>query len=323
MFKNKTLNIIYSILLAVLMWSYVMIEINPQATKTFTEVEVQYLNANDLDAKGLAVYETEKTKVDVVVEGNSNVLNAMTAEDISITVDLFGREKGENFIPIKVQVPEGVRVTSSSVDNALVIIEDKVTNEKELEISIVGVLPSNYKLKSSVLEPFTIEISGAESLVDQVATVVAEVDASAVTREKITLSANVKAYNLEGKEVMGLSFSQNTVKAILEFTIEEESQNEEVASFSFTEADITISNLDENLEALLTETNIYVEVKGTKEDIDNLKKEDIILSVNLSEKVEGTYMIPIVATITKSTSEVIISPVEIHVEIKKKEGEGA
>ncbi len=318
MFNNKTLNVVFSIVLAILLWVFVVVEINPQTSKKFTGVEVQYINANGLDAKDLAVYDAGTVTVDVELEGNSNVLNAMTAADISVTVDLFGREKGENSIPVSVQVPEGVRVASVSPENIQVLIEDKITISKELELNIIGSIPSNYKLSATIFNPTQVNISGPESLVSQVDRAVAEISSESITGEKITVSATVKAYNKEGKEIKGLTISHNTATATLEFTIEETETGEGTVYYYYSSDDISVNNLSENLEAIIEQAQIRVIVTADRSILETIRKEDIILSVNLEDLIEGNYTLDIKTTTALNLTEIVVEPLNIEVEIKTK-----
>ncbi len=321
MFKNKTLNIVISFILAVCLWAFVVIVINPQATKTFEGIEIQFLNQDGLEARGLAVgNSTEVTTVDVVVVGNSNTLNTMTIDDISITADLFNRDKGENSIPIVVQVPEGVNVESLSQDSVIVDIEDNITVDKEVELRIVGSIPTTYKLKTTILDPSRIEISGAESLVEKVEKVEVEVSSDAITSTSVTVVGKVKAYNNEGIEIQGLKFSTNNVNATLEFTEEEKEEEVETVSIQYLSGDISINNLNENYEAAINEENVIVKVTGTKEAIATLKKEDIILSINLDGLSEGTHTVIIKPNTSGIYSKIEVNPQDIEVTITLKEG---
>ncbi len=321
MFKNKTLNIVISLILAVVLWAFVVIVINPQATKTFEGVQVQLLNQDGLQARGLAVDNSiDQATIDVVVEGNSNTLNTMTVEDITITADLFDRNKGENSIPIAVQVPEGVRVQSLSQDNIIVNIEDNITIEEEIELNIIGELPTTYKLKTTILDPSKIEISGAESLVEKVDRVVVEVNAEDITSTSVKVTGAVKAYNSEGIEIQGLKLSSSIINATLEFTVEEIEDELETTSIQYSSEDISVNNLNEELNASISAGNISVKVTGSKEAINDLKKGDILLSVNLDGLSEGTYSVKINSTTNKAYSKIEVSPLNIEVTLTIKEG---
>ena len=320
MFENKSLNIAVSIILAIFIWSFVMIEVNPQTTKTFSDIEVQYLNRNALEGKGLVVYDTGITTVDIILEGNSNDLNALTPEDISVTVDLFGRTEGENSIPVNVQLPEGVKAASVTPKNILVIVEKKVTRKKDVELSILGDIPNKYKLKSATIAPTTIEVIGPESVVSKLAKVVAEVDGSLITSENVTLASEIKTYNKDGKEIKGLILSHNTANATLEFAIEEEADKNIAKTLEYTSGDISTNNLSSELLATFEDKKISVTVEADREIIASMKKEDIILAVNLADLKEGTHTVEVKATSSLGLGEIILKPEKIKVSIGLKEG---
>ncbi len=316
MFKSKTFNIIFSIVLATLLWAYVMININPQATKEFKGIEIEYINANSLSLNNLAVVENENITADIVLEGNINVLNSLTADDISATIDLAGREKGENTIPVSLQLPDGVKIASVSPETVSVVIEEKVEEIYTIDLQIDGSLPSGYKIISSTFTPETVIATGPKSAMDQVENVVAKVNPNDIAISSDSIPATLVAVNKEGVEVPGVTLSEKTSLVRLEYSVDDES-NQTTQTFFFDADDIIINNLNESLTADLGYQSIRVTIKGDTDVMSELEKSDISLSVNLSNLTAGAHSVDVRA-IVNNTTEITIDPSVIDIEINEK-----
>ena len=63
MLRNKNIVRILSLLIAVVLWAYVMGEINPETTIKFKNINVEILNQESLEDRGLALIEDRKSVV--------------------------------------------------------------------------------------------------------------------------------------------------------------------------------------------------------------------------------------------------------------------
>ena len=55
MFQNKTMNLIISLLLSVALWIYVVGEVNPETTKKYDDIKIDFTNEESLAQNGLAL----------------------------------------------------------------------------------------------------------------------------------------------------------------------------------------------------------------------------------------------------------------------------
>ena len=108
--SSRTITIILSVVIALILWSYVIIQVNPTKKETISKIPVQLLNVQTLTARQLAISGDGEYVVDVVVEGRRADIVKIKSEDIVAEADLFGWSKGENYIPVNVKVPSALKI---------------------------------------------------------------------------------------------------------------------------------------------------------------------------------------------------------------------
>lgn len=99
----------------------VVVKIEPKLeNKTFSDVAVEIKNLSEDFSASLA-----KNKVVLVVEGKLSLLESITAGSISAWVDAGGMTEGETTVPVKVDLPEGVKLVSKEPMEIKIIIKNK------------------------------------------------------------------------------------------------------------------------------------------------------------------------------------------------------
>ena len=199
--KNTTIKILAACF-AIIMWVYVMSEVNPRTTKQFSNINVVIKNAQYVENQSLAIIEPQEIKISVKVSGRTNDIFKITEKDIEAYVDLRGISKmGESRVPIYVNSLENVSIDNVYPKDALVILESIVTKDKPVKVQQVGNVKDGYSPGESISKPSTVLVKGPKSLVDSVSHVVATVD---VTNYDKDISVNVpfKAVDDSGKEVI-------------------------------------------------------------------------------------------------------------------------
>lgn len=59
-FSSDTAFRIYSVLIAILLWAFVVYNQNPESTKTVTGITVSYANEAELESQGLVILKSER-----------------------------------------------------------------------------------------------------------------------------------------------------------------------------------------------------------------------------------------------------------------------
>lgn len=78
------------LIIAIFIWSFVMDDVNPEISRTYRNVSVNYSNTSALDRQGLVVMDPESVAVDVKVTGKKSDFGSdkFSASNILARVDL-------------------------------------------------------------------------------------------------------------------------------------------------------------------------------------------------------------------------------------------
>lgn len=209
--RKKTFNIIFSIVVALFLWAYVLGEVNPTTQQTIPNVPVQLINIQSLTARELAISGNGEYMVDVVLEGKRADIMNVTAQDIVAEADLFGWSKGENYIPVTVTVPETVKVLETKAGKIQITIEDLVALSKPVVVIYSGTMPDNMEESAAVIKPEGIEVSGAKSDVEAVTEIQVTLKISDLSEDGKTVQSAAIPVNYAGMPVENVRLSANYV----------------------------------------------------------------------------------------------------------------
>ena len=217
MFQSKKLNLLMSFLIAIILWAYVIGEINPVTTKSFVDVNINLENQIALEERGLAIESISEDKINVTVKGERSRVQNVEKDDVYAEVDLALARAGHNELDVNVRTPEKVNVDKKSINKVRLTVGELVSEERPTKVVYVGATNSD-------LEPYTIErtpekviIRGAMSNVEKVSQVVAKVRVDQIKDKETTAEAELVPVDKNGKVVnwIRLSSSQIQVKAVM------------------------------------------------------------------------------------------------------------
>ena len=198
MLQNKKFTIFLSIVIALLLWVYVIGEVNPTTTKKFENIPVKLLNTENLASKGLVVLDNQNLTVNLTVEGKRADVLSAGLEDLLVTADLFGHGMGENYISLNVELPNGLTLISSEPAKLKLFIDELITADRPVILRHVGEAPEGMEPGQIAMDPETVEINGARTLVEQVAYVGADLDISKLTEALSIQESFAAAYTGDG-----------------------------------------------------------------------------------------------------------------------------
>lgn len=110
MFQSKKLNLLISFVIAIILWAYVIGEINPVTTKSFVDVNINLENQIALEERGLAIESISEDKINVTVKGERSRVQNVEKDDVYAEVDLALARAGHNELDVNVRTPEKVNV---------------------------------------------------------------------------------------------------------------------------------------------------------------------------------------------------------------------
>ncbi|MDD4564921.1 MAG: CdaR family protein [Eubacteriales bacterium] len=209
--KSKTFYKIISVVIAILLWAYVIEVTDPVKNQTISDLPVQLLNAESLADRGLALSGDAEYMVDVLIQGKRADLSRITEGDILAEADLFGYSIGKNSIPVMVTAPRGVSIAEVKPLKINVVIEERVEVAKPIRVAFLGQFEEGVEAGQITTKPEVIQVSGAKSEVGAVSHIKAEVPVSRLTAESSTIQTRAVAVNDEGDVVQNVRLSSSYI----------------------------------------------------------------------------------------------------------------
>ncbi len=211
MLKNNKVSMALALVMAIVLWAYVLASDNQASTNTLRNIPITFANMETLTENNLVVLETERNTVNITFSGQRTALNKVKAENFKVIADLEGLKKGENVVRLRVVGPDNVTVESMSVQKIAVTIDDLVSVKKPVETQIIN-------QNSDDSEPYIVQLSqdavvaeGAASLVNKVTRLMAYVDAEKVENEMKALTIALVPVDKHAQKVEGVTLATDKV----------------------------------------------------------------------------------------------------------------
>lgn len=178
--KKKIRTMVLSVLLAIVVWFMVMSLTNPTITVTLNNLKVRFVGETTLRDRGLTVTgRSEIPSLSVTITGNrGDLMNYM--DDIYVQVDLSNiTDAGEYSLTGKTSIPTTrIGIESENFEHITVIAERIVSKYIDVDVKYIGV-PDDKLVRTDIVNK-TVEISGAESEINEVYRAEAVINCQAV-----------------------------------------------------------------------------------------------------------------------------------------------
>lgn len=268
--KNNWAAKLVSLILAIILWSFVIGSENPTIKTTLYNVPITIENSEKLDDKGLVLMNDYKKYTDVTVKGKRNQILNITSSHIRVIADVDNFNEGTHLVKMKYEFPEGVSLANAPLTIDL-DIQKIIKKDFQVMIENKGELGENYILESIVSSPEKITAVGPRSIMENVEKIVAEFDLDGVTNNIVT-NVNVYPVDKNNKFVNDLDLGQNFVN--LNATILEMKEVEiKPSTINDLSDDIRLKNIS------IIPNKLYI--KGNVKEVDKvdfLETENIDLS---------------------------------------------
>lgn len=198
-----------AVLIAILIWIYVMVTQNPLTEDTFTvPIEMRNLSSQ------LAIPETNR-QVSVRVQGTSGVISTLSSRDIEAYIDFEGVAQGEAELPVIVVLPEHVTLVSQSPQSFAFTLETVVSETHQVDVRVSGDPAENYTLLDAVSDPDMVTISGAEANIRSISAVYVAADVTELA-ENYSKNLSVEVLDANGKNITDwFTISPSTINVII------------------------------------------------------------------------------------------------------------
>ncbi len=204
MSKEKKNNItikIFALAIAIILWSYVMSEVNPEITKEFRNIDVVFTNVEALESTGVVPVDPEEVEVNVKVAGRRSDVLKFSEDDIVAKIDLSGYVEGTRKVPVDVQIAS-TRVRLVDYDPKVVSFKFDGISKKEKSITVrtSGKLEQGYVMGDIETKTDSVFLKGPKKLMNSIHEVVAIVDVSGRTTD-INGTIPIKLLDKDGNEI--------------------------------------------------------------------------------------------------------------------------
>ena len=246
-----------AVLVALIVWIFVMNEQNPPVEGTFQVA----LGTRNLSEK-MVVMEAPET-VRVKVRGLRNAIAGAAVKEFRATVDLKGMATGQYNLPVTVALPGGYELVEVTPDKVTVKIEAVRSRQFSVLPRLSGPFAAQMVLGKVEVKPAVTTITGPQSVLDSIDKVVAPLEIREPT-PAFSITSKLILLGPDGVELKNLTVepSQVTVSGNLESG---------AVSKTVDIKTVLVGNLPNGvlLRKVFTEP-LKIELKGPKEALDKI-----------------------------------------------------
>ncbi|WP_258358700.1 CdaR family protein [Moorella sulfitireducens] len=167
-FRQDWIYRLLAVALAVILWIYVTGEQNPTGQKVvLVPLETENLG------EGLVVADRPE-EVQVRVEGRKATISNLLSRDVHAYVNLRDAKVGDNLLPVRVEVPEGVNVVHVNPGQVTIKIDKIEEVQLPVQVNLLGTPASGYRALEPVLKPSQVVVSGSAAILKSIGRVYVE-----------------------------------------------------------------------------------------------------------------------------------------------------
>ena len=401
MLKSNKVNLILALIIAIVLWAYVLVDVSQSSTETIKNVPITIMNESALEEDDLVVLSTDYDKVNISYSCQRSVFGKINDSDFTVTADVEGLKKGSHKVKLYVTAPDDVTIENVSVQKITVTVDDLVTATK----AVTPVIENN---SSDEEEPDILQISdesvtvkGPATLVDKVNTLNAVLDASKVGTEMKSFTIPLVPVDADGNKVSRVTPSKDnvsitavllqkkTVDLVVPLTgedseafertttvpktitikgrddilsgissvtcqtvdlsnvykdckikltpilpsnvdvateseslcVEVEVKGVETKTFAFSETDVQVKDVTENMSATVGDVAITVTVTAKSDVMEEIGESDFVLEASVDGLGAGEHKVKLTCSCNKSHTNLDCSPSTVNVTISEAEAE--
>ena len=303
--KNKLAAAALSIFIAMALWLYVITTVSPGSKETYYNIPVVLANESVLTERGLMITSQSATTATLVLSGNRTDLSKVDQSNITLKADLSAIYEPGNQIPITYttsfpgNVASNAFVIESKTPGRIYLnVERRVSKAIPVEVKWIGSVPDGFiaDRENKLLEHPTVQITGPQSVTDQIEKAVVEVDLTD-QRESISRDCTYTLCNVEDEPVDAGLITTNVEQIHLEVKIQR--VKDVLLTYHLVEGGGAKA---ENAEIILSMDKIRV--SGSEAALELMGDQLVVGTINLAEidqNTTKTFTIPLEEGITNLT----------------------
>lgn len=278
--SSKTAFVIYSCLIAIIIWIVFSINVFPTTVRTISGISVSVsLPETSANSDSQYVIQSQSVKnIDIRIEANRSIINTLKAEDFTAIADCTSmKEPGTKSFSISVQCSKNIdyRVLSMSSETTEITLDKLAKKVLDIQVDAPGItVADGYILENDdgQCTPSTVTVTGPSQLLSQINTAKVRLDKKAeISNSYTSYSDDLKFYAEDGSEIDSSNLSTDTTEFLVTFDI----MTEKELNLTYQIQNMP-ANFDENFlknRIKLSQDSITLATKGKA--LDDLKAWDI------------------------------------------------
>lgn len=246
---NDKYLIIISIALSLVVWIATSINLSPETTKTITVPVTVDFKDSAAEQLGLKCFGDESIDVDVTVSCKKYLAMEVSADDINISLDTNAvTTSGYTDVPIKVDTNNNsdFKVTSyyPTVYRAYFDIEEEKTMDIDIRYTNEDFIADGYMMGEPLLSESTVVIKGPRTYVNQVESVVSNINIENELSETTSMDLSLMAVDSYGSRVSYITIDTGGESLTVTIPVLKEMTLDVSASFSGKPSRVSTADFD-------------------------------------------------------------------------------
>lgn len=207
---RRIINIIISLLAAIVAWTFVVYNDDPMTEVTYKDVPIIFEGEATLVNRGLGVSQVSSDTIDVKLRQMRIHTGDISANSISVIADVSEAVEGENGISLKISGPENTQVLDASKRSISVIAEPASSVEKDIVIEYEGDNSGIEPIATSVTSD-TATVLGAESEIERVSKIACQLRPGDTSEKTKNITSTLEAFDRNGDVIEHIIIYPNEI----------------------------------------------------------------------------------------------------------------
>ncbi len=193
---------IFSVVIAISLWFYVVQVENPDMDRTIRNVPVVFSQPEDLERKGLIFLNENEHTVDVEIRGSRQYVMDANTKNLTVLADISGiNTVGKHTVYTNVVLPyANLQLLNQKPSALTVMVDELVSVKKPVEVLTKGNPRDSYAVGNLTTSQNEVRVKGPKTIVDSIHSLAVTVDVSGKTADVIGMAPLV-ALDSNEKEI--------------------------------------------------------------------------------------------------------------------------
>lgn len=207
--KNNLNTKLISLVMAILLWSYIMGIENPESERPYRGVDVNITGEHYLQQEGYSLISPQDPKITVDIVGTRSNFIDFSSANILAELNLEGMKPGDNKAEINVSIVRhsgDVTISGWEPSSVIVTLDEIVTENIRINVQTLGELEESYTLGNVRVLNNYVRITAPKSVIDQIKNAITYVDVTG-RRDTFMVNSPIVLLDKNDNEIKNLDMS--------------------------------------------------------------------------------------------------------------------